>query len=58
MAGVRQADDRGPALCEYFVTCERPADGTVTHPVAGVVPVCAPCALLARLYRSPVLEAG
>ncbi len=35
---------RHAAVCEYFVRCERPAEGLVVHPVAGVVPTCTRCA--------------
>ena len=49
MAGPRHPGERGPVLCEYFITCQRHAAGTVRHPIAGVVPVCRPCARIARL---------
>jgi hypothetical protein len=57
MAAPRSARDRGPLLCEYFVTCERVADGMTSHPVAGEVPICGPCAALAGVERSVDLPA-
>jgi hypothetical protein len=30
--------------CEWFAMCDRPAAGTVTHPILGEVPTCEPCA--------------
>lgn len=30
--------------CEYFALCDRPADGTVSHPILGDVPCCTRCA--------------
>ena len=53
MAAPRHAQAHGPVLCEYYVTCQRDAGGTVLHEVAGLVPTCAPCALLAGVERRP-----
>lgn len=53
MAEGRGQGDRGPVLCEYFVTCQRPAEGTVVHPVAGTVPICPPCSRLALAELTP-----
>jgi len=33
----------GLELCEWFALCDRPAVGTVWHPVLGSVPVCGRC---------------
>lgn len=30
--------------CEWFAKCDRPAAGTVRHPVLGSVPTCVRCA--------------
>lgn len=30
--------------CEWFALCDRPADGTVKHPILGNVPCCKRCA--------------
>lgn len=30
--------------CEYFALCDRPAEGTVAHPILGDVPCCQRCA--------------
>ena len=51
MAAPRHAQEHGPTLCEYFVTCQRIAGGTTTHAVAGLVPICAPCAAVAGVPR-------
>ena len=45
---------RDHPVCEYFVVCERPADGVVHHPVAGTVPTCRRCADLAGAVLEPV----
>jgi hypothetical protein len=39
--------------CDYFVACERPAEGVVRHEVAGLVPTCARCAELAGMDLQP-----
>ena len=52
MAAPRHEHATGPALCEYFVTCQRAASGTTEHDVAGVVPICASCAELAGVQRT------
>ena len=31
-------------ICEWFVLCDKPADGTVYHPIIGSVPTCKRCA--------------
>ncbi len=31
-------------VCQWFALCDRPADGTVAHPVLGDTPTCARCA--------------
>lgn len=31
-------------ICEWFLFCENPADGTVHHPFIGDVPTCNRCA--------------
>lgn len=51
MAAPRRRWDHEPVLCEYFVTCERVAEGFTHHEVAGEVPICAPCARLANVER-------
>ena len=58
MAAPRHARERGPVLCEYFITCRRIAGGWVDHPVAGVVPTCAGCAQIADLERCSDLTLG
>lgn len=30
--------------CEWFARCDKPADGTVYHPIIGSVPTCKRCA--------------
>jgi hypothetical protein len=57
MAAPRSARDRGPVLCEYFYKCERVAGGTIVHALAGEVPICVECALLAGLDLQPSLLA-
>ena len=33
-----------PRICEWFLLCDHPAAGTVTHPILGEVPCCTRCA--------------
>jgi hypothetical protein len=33
-----------PETCQWFLRCDRVADGTVDHPVLGPVPTCNRCA--------------
>lgn len=29
--------------CEWFALCERKAEGTLSHPILGEVPICREC---------------
>jgi hypothetical protein len=41
--------EREVMTCEWFLKCEKPAAGTVYHPVLGDVPTCHRCATMLDL---------
>lgn len=41
-------------MCDYFVGCDRPAVGTLDHPLAGRVDACQRCADLGRFSLLPL----
>lgn len=43
-------------MCEYYLLCTNPAEGTVTHPILGEVPTCARCANKHDLTLNPFKE--